>query len=137
MRNRRRNSFNDEALDINLTPLIDVVFVVLIMFIVIAPLLSIEGVDLADSGPHSSSVNSQRQKNLNIYIKKQNQIFWKNTRVSEEELKRLLIGEKQRNPNTVPSLFPDKDASFGTFQNVKNAVELAGFERANIILKPS
>lgn len=137
MRNRRRNLLNEEALEINLTPLIDVVFVVLIMFIVIAPLLSIEGVDLADSGPQSSSVNSQRQKNLNIYIKKQNQIFWKNTRVSEEELKRLLIGEKQRNPNTVPNLFPDKDASFGTFQNVKNAVELAGFERANIILKPS
>ena len=41
---------DDEEPLINLTPLIDVVFVVLIMFIVIAPMLEVERVELASAG---------------------------------------------------------------------------------------
>ena len=40
---------NDEAL-INLTPLIDVVFVLLITFMLLAPILNVDHVDLAQSG---------------------------------------------------------------------------------------
>jgi biopolymer transport protein ExbD len=137
LRIKKRVLLSEDPVEMNLTPLIDVVFVVLIMFIVIAPLLSVEGVDLAASGPKSETISDRGNINLNIYIKKNDHIFWKNTKVSENELKRLLIMEKERHPNAVPNIFPDKEASYGSFQNVKNAVELAGFEKGNIVLTPS
>jgi len=49
MRHRRTTLPIEEPV-INITPLIDVVFVVLIMFILIAPLVDKEGVDLARGG---------------------------------------------------------------------------------------
>lgn len=41
------NSENDDDANVNLTPLIDVVFVVLIMFILVAPLVEIDRIQLA------------------------------------------------------------------------------------------
>ena len=65
MRRKRRifNSVTDESI-VNLTPLIDVVFVVLIMFIVVAPLLEMEQVELADGTPKATMDLQQLQKSL-------------------------------------------------------------------------
>lgn len=53
MRRKFRSLPDDDSVEeplINLTPLIDVVFVVLITFMLIAPVLDIDSVDLATSG---------------------------------------------------------------------------------------
>ena len=47
---RRKPVPDIEEPQINLTPLIDVVFVILIMFILIAPILELDRIDLADAG---------------------------------------------------------------------------------------
>ena len=43
---------------------------------------------------------------------------------------------KKNHPREIPRVFQDKNATFGTYQTVKNAVEAAGFEEMDIILKP-
>lgn len=134
---RSRESFGEPT--VNLTPLIDVVFVILIMFIVIAPLLQIEEVELATAPRLSSQPGNVAQESSSIvlHVKGDNRIFFQGHFVPLEELRAKLIEAKRRHPGVLPQLFHDRAASFGTYQSVKNAVEEAGFERIDLILQPS
>jgi biopolymer transport protein ExbD len=123
----------DENL-INLTPLIDVVFVVLISFIIIAPLLEVDHVNLA-----SATVKSDKnisKTNIILKVKEDNSILFNNRLVTLAELSKLLKEKNELNSQNIPQLYHDKKAYFGTYQNIKNIVEAAGFEQMDIILQP-
>jgi biopolymer transport protein ExbD len=139
---RKKNSYGTsewEEAPINLTPLIDVVFVVLIMFIIIAPMLEIDKVQLA-TGPYKDEKKAhsvQESSQINIHVKSDNSVWYNSKKVSFEELKMLLSQAKRSHPQKTPQLFHDKKAEFGTYQNVKNIVEGAGFEQMDVILLPN
>lgn len=140
---RSRISFtgyvNFEEPNINLTPLIDVVFVVLIMFILIAPLLELDRVELAD-GPTTSLASVQSAQEVSpiaIHVHNDNTIWYHSQKVSPQTLKSLIIQAKKEFPQAIPQVFHDRNANFGTYQSVKNAVEEAGFSKMDIILKPA
>jgi len=141
MRKKRLASLRDvssEEGNINLTPLIDVVFVVLIMFIIVVPLLEMDRVELASAVRHESKDKTQIQDNspIKIYVHENNSITFNSSYVTADQLVELLKTAKRQNPNRVPQLFQDKKAQFGTYQSVKNALELAGFTELDVILKP-
>jgi hypothetical protein len=56
--------------------------------------------------------------------------------VSGSQLLELLKEAYLHAPHKAPQLFNDKKAFFETYQTVKNAVELAGFEELDVILQP-
>ncbi len=126
--------FSDETL-INLTPLIDVVFVVLIAFILIAPLLETDHVNLAPSSV-SSEKNISNKSPITIHVKEDDSILINNRLVTLSELTYLLKEKKRLNPDQTPQLFHDKKACFGTYQSIKNSIEAAGFDQMDVILKP-
>lgn len=140
---RNRISFirnaNFEEPTVNLTPLIDVVFVILIMFIVIAPLLELDRVELANAPSLmlDSIHSAQETSPIAIHVHKDNQIWFKDQIVSAEELKEKLIEAKKEFPTTHPQLYHDRTAHFGVYQSVKNALEESGFSQVDIILKPA
>lgn len=123
----------DESL-INLTPLIDVVFVVLIAFMLIAPILDIDSVDLATSG--GTEKKEVQTGPISIAVHADNSIWFKGKKVNLKELAALLQQEKKRHPNAVPQVVHDKKAEFGTYQAVKNTLESVGFQQMDIVLKP-
>lgn len=128
---------NHEAM-INLTPLIDVVFVMLIMFIIVAPLLEMDQIELASGSNNSQEVSSTILENnpITIHVRKDNQILFNREKVSLPELKLRLKEAKKSHPKTAPLLLHDKKAFFGTYQAVKNSAEEAGFNELNIVLSP-
>jgi biopolymer transport protein ExbD len=141
MRNSRllaRQGDSSEETHINLTPLIDVVFVVLIIFILIAPMLELDRVQLATSAQKETKEMAIVQDNsaVAIHVHEDNSIWMQNRKIPEKELILLLKQAKQLHPQKIPQLFHDKKAHFGTYQTVKNAVEAAGFEQLDVILQP-
>jgi biopolymer transport protein ExbD len=123
---------------VNLTPLIDVVFVILIAFIVIAPLLELDRVELAEAGiANEKTASVQETSPITIHVKQDNSIWFAGHPVSINELTSLLTQAKIRHPHSRPQLFHDKHAAFGIYQSVKNAAETAGFEQLDVILKPA
>lgn len=117
---------------INLTPLIDVVFVVLILFILVAPMLHIDKIQLASGiGKENQLVSDQNGIRIDVFanseIKINNQI------VREKELEAVLFALKKISA-APPKLFCDKSAPFGTFQKVKGALERSGFEELDVVL---
>lgn len=133
---RRKRAIEEPA--VNLTPLIDVVFVILIGFIIIAPLLELDKVELA-SGPKTGKAfgTSVHEGPIAIHVRGDNTILYKNQPVSLSSLQERLKTDKKNYPKATPQLFHDKKGYFGTYQEVKNSLEEAGFDSVDVILKPS
>ena len=121
---------------INLTPLIDVVFVVLIMFMIVAPLLELDNVELASSNASNSNSALKEKSSIAIHVRHDNTVWFKQRRVTTSQLTGLLKKLKTENPSIAPQLFHDKRAQFGTYQMVKGAVEAAGYKELDVILRP-
>ena len=138
---KSRFSYQHEGLEeteVNLTPLIDVVFVVLIMFIIVAPLLELERIQLARGPAHNQKETSsvQEMSRVHIHVREDNSILLNGRALLLEQLRDHLKRSYRTSPKATPQLYNDKRATFGTYQEVKNAVEEAGFEELEIILKP-
>lgn len=141
MARKRKNHFqedNAEEGSINLTPLIDVVFVVLIMFILIAPMLEIDKVELSRAAAHDNKTPAVVQENsaIVIHVHDDDSIWLNQKRISIEQLPPILKKLKIQNPKAIPQLYHDRKAHFGTYQNIKNAVETSGFEELDLVLLP-
>jgi biopolymer transport protein ExbD len=134
---KRKKTWVDDENLINLTPLIDVVFVVLIMFILIAPMLNLDHVELAQSKKNSNSVSNNSSKSITIHVK-EDDTLWVNARqVHLNDLPLYLSQIKSKQNFEAIQLFQDNRSSFGTYQTIKNAAEIAGFDYLDVILKPS
>lgn len=129
------SSQDDESL-LNLTPLIDVVFVVLIIFILIAPMLEVDKIKLSSSSQETNHKPASASDALAIYVHEDNSIWINQKKVTLEELPSFLKKEKQKHLTQTPQLFHDKKAHFGTYQIIKNAAEGAGYEELDVILLP-
>lgn len=122
---------------VNLTPLIDVVFVILITFILIAPLLELDRINLADSPIGGTAHSVQESHAVAIHVHQDNSIWFDAQKVTLTQLTDLLKEAKKKYPQVNPQLFHDKRAHFGTYQAVKNAAEQAGYTQMDVILKPA
>ncbi|MBP9841602.1 MAG: biopolymer transporter ExbD [Simkaniaceae bacterium] len=134
---RYRLPFEEPELDeggLNLTPLIDVVFVVLIMFIIIAPLVEIDRISLASGKPIKKHAPINEQP-ITIHVKGDNTIYINHRLVALSELSSVLAKLHETYPHQTPQIYHDKNATFGTYQTVKNTLELTGFEQMDVILK--
>lgn len=140
MRNRAflQDDEPSEESIINLTPLIDVVFVVLISFMLISPMLNIDIVELANSSVEKTRESLPlEQSPLSITVRADNSIWLQGQRVSLETLRSAFLKQKKLHPERAPQLIHDRNASFGTYQSVKNILEDCGFQRMDVLLKPS
>ena len=134
----RKGSYysEDEMPAINLTPLIDVVFVILIMFILIAPMLEMDQIQLADSAPSSKEMSllQKEESAISIHVDQNNKLSINSKIIPEEMWIKHFVVLKNAYPKTKPLLFHDKRAQFGTYQKVKAALEKAGFTELDIVL---
>jgi biopolymer transport protein ExbD len=136
---RKRILFRDldsEGDLINLTPLLDVLFLILVFFILIAPLLEFDRIELAPSSENKQELSSFSENTpLKIYVQKDNTIWLSSKQISLNDLFIALDQYYKTNPNTIPQLYQDQNASFGTYQKIKNLVETIGFEQLDVVLK--
>ncbi|MBT3393958.1 MAG: biopolymer transporter ExbD [Waddliaceae bacterium] len=128
-----------DEVGVNLTPLIDVVFVVLIMFIVVAPILELDRVLLAtgNKGPTTHPLTLQEKSSLTIHVHNDDTIWFNERLVDIPQLTLCLKEARALNPGGRLQLMHDKRAMFGTYQSVKNVAEAVGFEEMDVILKPT
>ena len=133
---RRKKEWNDEEALVNLTPLIDVVFVVLIMFILVAPMIELDNVQLAPGKEGNELSSLSTSKNLIIHVKEDNTIWVNARQIPLDRLQYFLSEMRVRQGLEEIQLFHDYRAHFGTYQSIKNSAELAGFRNLDVILKP-
>lgn len=119
--------------DINITPLVDVVLVLLLIFMLTAPVLQ-SGIDVAV--PKTRSVNQLTEERMVLTIDKEQRVFLQDKPVNVHELPAIL-----RNTGGDPSkktlyLRADQDVPFGAFASVMDAVKQAGITNISIVTRP-
>jgi len=119
--------------DINITPLVDVVFVLLIIFMVTAPVLQ-SGIEV--NVPRTRTVKEITEERTVISINKDQRVFLGNDPININEIKAKLR-QKIRDPQH-QSVFlrADQDVPFGAFATVMDAVKQAGITNVSIVTQP-
>ncbi len=136
---RRRIRLADSSDDgelVNLTPLLDVLFLILVFFILIAPLLDFDRLDLAASSDNKQELSPLNESSsIKIYVQKDNSIWLGTHAISLSDLSIALDQYYKSRPNDIPQLYQDQNATFGTYQKIKNLIESIGFEQLDVVLK--
>jgi len=117
--------------EINVTPLVDVMLVLLIIFMVTAPLLQ-QGIDV--NLPQAKGKDLPPEERLSIVIKKGGVIYLNDNPISMEELTKKLAAVSKLNPNVF--LKADKDVPYGLVVQVMGEVKEAGIEKLGMITEP-
>lgn len=120
---------------INLTPLIDVVFVLLMAFMIIMPLITLDNISLCNSSKERSE--EKPQHNVVIKVFANNRILVNDCEVSITQLTGLLQEAQKQTPEAIPLLLQDGESSFHTYQTIKEAAETAGFATLHVALSPT
>ncbi|ABF39599.1 Cell division and transport-associated protein TolR [Candidatus Koribacter versatilis Ellin345] len=119
--------------DINVTPFVDVVLVLLIMFMVTAPVLQ-SGIDVAV--PKTKTVKEITEERLVISIDKQQRVYFGNEPVNIHDIPQK-IREKIRDPRgQAIFLRADESVPFGAFATVMDAVKQSGVSNVSIVTQP-
>jgi biopolymer transport protein TolR len=119
--------------DINITPLVDVVLVLLIIFMVTAPVLQ-SGIEV--NVPKTRTVKEITEERLVISIDKQQRVFLGNDAININAIGQTLR-KKVRDPQH-QSIFlrADEDVPFGAFATVMDAVKSSGITNVSIVTQP-
>lgn len=119
--------------EINITPFVDVVLVLLVMFMVTAPILQ-SGIEV--NVPKTKTVKEITEERLVITIDKDQRVFLGNDPVNINEIPGRLH-EKIRDPQG-QSIFirSDENVPFGAFATVMDAVKQTGITNVSIVTQP-
>jgi biopolymer transport protein ExbD/biopolymer transport protein TolR len=119
--------------EINVTPFVDVVLVLLVMFMVTAPILQ-SGIEV--EVPKTKTVKEISEERLVITIDKDQRVFLGNDPININEIADRLH-EKIRDPQG-QSVFirSDENVPFGAFATVMDAVKQTGITNVSIVTQP-
>jgi biopolymer transport protein TolR len=119
--------------EINITPLVDVVLVLLIIFMVTAPVLQ-SGIDV--SVPKTRTVKEITQQRLVLTIDRDQNVFLGDKPVNLADIPALLRTSKADPANEIIYLRADERVPFGAFASVMDAVKQAGVTKISIVTQP-
>lgn len=120
-----------EIHEINVTPFIDVMLVLLIIFMVAAPLAT---VDVRVNLPASTSKPQPRpEKPVYLSVKPGNQLYVGNNAVSEEQLIQAVEAQTQGNKETTIFFQADKTVDYATLMSVMDKLRAAGYLKIGLM----
>ena len=126
---RKNKSFTQ----INVTPFVDVMLVLLIVFMITAPLLTV-GVSVDLPKTKASQLN-QKGDPLVLSIKSNGEIFIQDRSITKEQLIPQLKALAKNNMKIRIFVKGDKKANYGYVLDVIARVKTAGFEKAALVAK--
>lgn len=128
----RRHSTQQMA-DINVTPMVDVMLVLLVIFMVTAPLLTV-GVEVDLPKTKASEIRGEDEP-LAVSLDKEGQLYVQDTPVDLEGLAPLLLAISKNNQDVRIFVRGDKDIDYGSVMNVMGILNKAGFHKVALITR--
>lgn len=127
------NSSGEPMLDMNVTPLIDVMLVLLIMFIITIPIQThAVKLDLPVNQPNQPPPPIEPLKNT-VVVSANGQILWNGGAVSQEQLRQYLDTTQQMNPIPELHLQPDATAKYELVDEVLAITKRAHVQKMGFV----
>ena len=120
--------------DINMTPLVDVMLVLLIIFIIAVPVITHSvKVDLPRA---DNIVNELKPETINLSVTSDGKIHWNETDINEEELNLRLVAEAGKQPQPEIHIRGDRKVEYEHVMKVMAAVQRAGILKLGFVSEP-
>ncbi|WP_211462814.1 ExbD/TolR family protein [Collimonas silvisoli] len=120
--------------DINITPMVDVMLVLLVIFIITAPLFTHAiKVDLPSA---QSAPAPEKPETVSLSIDRSGKMFWNDAPVAESELTNRLIAAAQRQPQPELQLRADKDTRYEILAQVMSLAQNNGLNKIGFVTVP-
>ena len=127
---RRKRQRNTEESDIDITPMMDVVFIMLIFFIVTATFVKESGIDV--TRPDAQTATKQNRVGILVAINEYNEIWINRREVGINAVRANIERLHAENPQGGAVIQADKNAQTGTLVEVMDQVRLAGVQAISI-----
>ena len=130
---RRKRHRQKVMSEINVTPMVDVMLVLLIIFMVSAPLLTV-GVPIDLPQTQATSLGQDKEP-LTVSVNDQGQIFLQNAEISVDDLLPKLQAVAQARGGSEARVYVrgDKKVDYGTMMRVMGQLSSAGFHRVALV----
>ena len=130
---RRRFTKKQEASEINITPMLDIVFIMLIFFIVTTSFIKETGID--PIRPEAETARRAERGNILIAVSPNDQI-WMNKGPIELEMVRILMeSAHSENPESSVVVVADELASTGLVIDIMDQIRLSGISKVSLSAK--
>ena len=130
---KKNQKFKKTMSDINVTPFVDVMLVLLIIFMVTAPLLT-SGIKI--NLPESSAVLKNEKKDpVTVSINSKGEIFIQKKKFSKDQLIKKLNVLKKNNKNLKIYIKGDKKLDYGRVMDLMNLINSSGFKKVALVTK--
>ncbi|WP_338284471.1 biopolymer transporter ExbD [Limnobacter thiooxidans] len=127
-------SDNDEVLsEINVTPLVDVMLVLLVVFIITAPLLT-NAVQI-NLPKTATTAPAETPKPVTLSIDAEGQYFLDKVQIEGDDLEVILGGIKAANPDLTLHLQSDENVRYALVANAMVAIERSGITKVAVMTK--
>jgi biopolymer transport protein TolR len=135
-----RNSFGKRRTlplnsTINITPLVDVMLVLMVIFMVTAPMLSVGGVAVDLPKVSAKPLSQNQEEPLIISIDAEGHIFLQKTPIVRADLILKLEAIVQQNPETSILIKADQSVRYAQVMAVMNALSQAGLQKVSFIVE--
>jgi biopolymer transport protein TolR len=130
---RRRHRRKPVMAEINVTPMVDVMLVLLIIFMVSAPLLTV-GVQIDLPQTQAKSLDQDREP-LTVTVNTKGEVFLMNSEIKVDELvpKLKAITDARGGADERIYVRGDKNVNYGTVMRVMGRLSAAGFRRVALV----
>jgi len=126
----RRRRFMAE---INIIPLVDVVLVLLVIFMVTAPMLY-RGMDI--NLPRSSSNTIKPEERVVLTVQRDRLVYVDKDLISLAQLPQKMDALRRKNPDVSVFLRADQDVPYGTVVQVMDSIKKAGIVKLGMVTDP-
>ena len=127
---RRRRARDEEESEVNLTPMLDVVFIMLIFFIVTASFVKESG--STSTSPDAATAEKKERGNILVAITDSGQIWIDKRQVDPRALRANIERLHAENPQGSVVIQADKNSKNGMLVEVMDAARLAGVYNVSI-----
>jgi biopolymer transport protein ExbD len=125
---RRRNKREESTLD--LTPMLDIVFIMLIFFIVTTSFIKESGIEV--NRPNAETAERDQKGNILVAISENNEIFIDRRKVDLRAIRPNIIRLKAENPEGSVIIQADKASQTGLLVEAMDQIRLAGIQEISI-----
>ncbi len=130
-RGRRRNNRQSAFSEINITPMVDVMLVLLVIFMVAAPMMT-TGVTVDLPKTNASPIAGQDEP-LNVSVTTDGTIFLQKTRIALADIKTKLNAIAGQKKETRIFVRGDKSVDYGRIMQVVGEINAAGFTKVALV----
>ena len=130
----KKNYYSRKSIsEINVTPFVDVMLVLLIIFMVTAPLLT-AGIKI--NLPESASVlKNEKNDPVTVSMNSKGEIYIQKKKISPDDLIKRLIALKGQNKDLKIYIKGDKNLNYGKIMDLMSFINKSGFKKVALVTK--